>query len=244
MLNYSPLSSEFPNLTYQFAFFVTQPLHLRPFWGKILTIMKILAVSDQIIDRLYSSSVSEAYPDIQMIIGCGDLPYHYLEFLVSIYNVPLFYVPGNHDPEYGQQANSRVAGGDNVDGEVVYSKGLLMAGLGGSMRYQYHTPNQYSQMGMYLRAWRLLPKIILQKSRYRRPLDIFIAHSPPEGIHDDDDPAHQGMRALNLLIRWAKPRYYLHGHTIFYRQNLKSHITPYHGCQVVNVYPYRIMEIE
>ncbi|PWH15474.1 MAG: hypothetical protein DDG60_05735 [Anaerolineae bacterium] len=206
--------------------------------------MKILAVSDQVIDRLYTSSVREFYNDVQMIIGCGDLPYPYLEFLLTVYNVPLLYVPGNHDPEYGQQANSRVAGGDNVDGEVLYSKGLLLAGLGGCIRYQSHTPNQYSQREMYLRAYALLPKIILGKIRYRRPLDIFIAHSPPAGIHDDDDPAHQGMHALNFLIRWAKPRYFLHGHTIFYRQNLKSHITLYHGCQVVNVYPYRIMEIE
>ena len=91
--------------------------------------MKILAVSDQVIDRLYAGSVSQAYPDIQMIIGCGDLPYPYLEFLLSIYNKPLFYVPGNHDPEYGQHPHSRVAGGDNVDGEVVYYKGLLIAGL-------------------------------------------------------------------------------------------------------------------
>lgn len=206
--------------------------------------MKILAVSDQIIDRLYTSSVSETHPDIQMIIGCGDLPYPYLEFLVSIYNMPLFYVPGNHDPQHGHRSSTRVAGGDSVDGDVVYSRKLLIAGLGGSIRYQHHTPNQYSQREMYLRVWNLLPKIILLKSRYRRPLDIFIAHSPPEGIHDDDDPAHQGMRALNVLIRWAKPRYFLHGHTIFYRQNLRSHITLYHGCQVVNVYPYRIMEIE
>ncbi|MCS6993469.1 MAG: metallophosphoesterase [Anaerolineales bacterium] len=206
--------------------------------------MKILAVSDQIIDRLYTSSVREVYPDIQMIIGCGDLPYPYLEFLTTVYNVPLLYVPGNHDPEYSHHPASRVAGGDNVDGEVVYAKGLLVTGLGGCIRYQSHTPNQYSQWEMYLRAYALLPKILLQKLRYRRPLDLFIAHSPPAGIHDDDDPAHQGMRALNFLIRWARPRYFLHGHTIFYRQNLKSHITSYYGCQVVNVYPYRIMNIE
>lgn len=206
--------------------------------------MKILAVSDQVIDRLYTSSVREVYPDISMIIGCGDLPYPYLEFLATVYNVPLLYVPGNHDPQYSQHPSARVGGGDNVDGEVVYTKGLLIAGLGGCIRYQSHTPNQYSQREMYLRAYALLPKILLYKLRYRRPLDLFIAHSPPAGIHDDDDPAHQGMHALNFLIRWARPRYFLHGHTIFYRQNLKSHITLYHGCQVVNVYPYRIMEIE
>jgi Icc-related predicted phosphoesterase len=205
----------------------------------------ILAVSDQIIERLYSGSVRDTYPNIDMIIGCGDLPYPYLEFLVTVYNVPLLYVPGNHDPKYSyNSADSRVEGGVNVDGNVTLCKGLLTSGLGGSILYQPGTPNQYTQEEMYLRAYRLLPKIFIKRWLHKRPLDIFIAHSPPEGVHDDDDPAHQGMRALNFLIRWARPRYFLHGHTIFYRQNLKSHITPYGDTQIVNVYPFRTMEIQ
>ena len=49
--------------------------------------MKILAVSDEVIDRLYSASVRETYPEVRMIFGCGDLPYSYLEFLVSVYDM-------------------------------------------------------------------------------------------------------------------------------------------------------------
>lgn len=205
--------------------------------------MKILAVSDQIIDRLYSSAVTAIYPDIAMIIGCGDLPYSYLEFLVTAYNVPLFYVPGNHDPAYAAIPEACVEGGQNLDGEIARSKGLLLAGIGGSIRYQEHTPNQYSDRQMYLRVYRLLPKILFQRFIHQRPLDLLIAHSPPRGIHDDDDPAHMGLSALNFLIRWAKPRYYLHGHTMFYRQNLKSHITQYYSSQIVNIYPFRVLEI-
>jgi Icc-related predicted phosphoesterase len=206
--------------------------------------MKILAVSDQVIDRLYSSSVKSNYPDVKMIIGCGDLPYPYLEFLVTIFNVPLYYVPGNHDPQYGSLPETRAEGGTNLDGEVVFAKGLLMAGLGGSILYQPSGPNQYSQAEMFRRAYRLLPKIFLSRMRYHRSLDLFITHSPPEGIHDDDDPTHRGLRALNFLLRWAQPRYMLHGHTIFYHQNLDSHIATYQGTQVVNVYPFRVMDID
>lgn len=135
-------------------------------------------------------------------------------------------------------------GGHNLDGAVVYSKGLLLAGLGGSIRYQRHTPNQYSQREMYQRVFRLLPRIYLQRKLHHRPLDVLITHSPPHGIHDDDDPAHQGLKALNLLIRWAKPRYMLHGHTIFYYQNLVSHIAQVDNTQVINIYPFRVMDIE
>ncbi len=206
--------------------------------------MKILAVSDEVIDRLYSTSVRDTYPHVRMLLGCGDLPYSYLEFLVSVYNVPLFYVPGNHDPEFGPQPRTRAEGGTNLDGNVVFNQGLLMAGLGGSIMYHPGGANQYTQMGMYWRVYELLPKIIIKSILVRRPLDILLTHSPPSGVHDDDDPAHRGLLALNLILKLTRPRYMLHGHTMFYRQNLKSHITAYQRTQIVNVYPFRVMDID
>jgi len=206
--------------------------------------MKILALSDQVIDRLYSGEVKNNYPDLSFLIGCGDLPYSYLEFLLTVLNVPLYYVPGNHDPKFGHVATTHVEGGINLDGKVLFAKGLLMAGLGGSLLYPPGGPNQYSQAEMFLRAYRLLPKILSAKARLHRPLDILITHSPPAGIHDDDDQTHQGLQALNFLLQWAKPRYLLHGHTIFYRNNLSSNITVHGETQIVNVYPFRVLEVE
>jgi uncharacterized protein len=206
--------------------------------------MKILAVSDQVIDRLYSSGVKGNYPQVGMLIGCGDLPYNYLEFLVTVFNVPLIYVPGNHDPEDDYARAAHAEGGLNLDGTVLYTKGLLMAGLGGSILYSPGGPNQYTQNQMFLRAYRLLPKILWARWRYKQPLDLLITHSPPAGIHDDEDLTHQGLRAINFLMRWAQPRYVLHGHTIFYHQNLNSHVTQVGLTQVVNVYPFRVLEIE
>jgi DNA repair exonuclease SbcCD nuclease subunit len=206
--------------------------------------MKILAVSDQVIDRLYSTTVKEAYPDISMIIGCGDLPYPYLEFLATIFNVPMYYVPGNHDPAYKMDETSSAQGGFNLDGQVTHTKRLLMAGLGGSVYYAPGGPNQYSQQEMYLRVYRLLPKIMLAQRKHKRSLDILVTHSPPDGIHDDDDPTHRGLRALNFLLDRVQPRFMLHGHTMFYRQNLQSHITRYKRTDIVNVYPFRVFEIE
>lgn len=207
-------------------------------------LMKILAISDEIIDRLYSLRVRETYPDVRMLFGCGDLPYAYLEFLVTVYNVPLFYVPGNHDPQYDYHASSGAEGGINLDGKVIQANGLIMAGLGGSIMYGPGGPNQYTQQEMYLRAYHLLPKILLSTFYRRRQLDILLTHSPPDGIHDDDDPAHQGLRALNLVLQVAKPRFMLHGHTIFYKHNIKSHVTNYCQTQVINIYPFRIMDID
>ncbi|MCX6079739.1 MAG: metallophosphoesterase [Chloroflexi bacterium] len=207
--------------------------------------MKILAVSDEAIDRLYNTQVKETYPDVQMLFGCGDLEYAYLEFLVTVFNVPLFYVPGNHDPQYdNHRARTRAEGGTNLDGQVTMANGLSIAGLGGSIRYRPSGPNQYTQLEMYLRVYRLLPKILLHTLMNRRRLDVLITHSPPFGIHDDTDPAHQGLRALNIILQVVKPRFMLHGHTIFYKHNINSHITEYYQTQVVNIYPYRLMDIE
>ncbi|GAB4493771.1 MAG: metallophosphoesterase [Anaerolineales bacterium] len=206
--------------------------------------MKILAVSDQIIERLFTPAVREAYPDVRLLVSCGDLPYEYLEFLVSIYNVPLLYVPGNHDPEYdAHDPRSQAQGCDNLDGRLRLVRGLRVAGLGGSVLYQPASPNQYSQQEFYLRVFRLLPRLMWLRLR-GHPLDLFIAHSPPLGIHDDDDPPHRGMAAFNLLLRLAQPRYFLHGHTMFYRQNLQNHITQYRQTKIINIYPFRVLEIE
>ncbi len=207
--------------------------------------IKILAVSDQVVERIYSTQLARIYSDIDMIIGCGDLPYAYLEFILTVLGKPLFYVPGNHDPNFDPtNSKTRVPGGTNLDARTLPHNGLILAGLGGSVLYRPDGSNQYSQQAMYLRALSLAPQLAKNHLRYGRALDVLITHSPPAGIHDDDDPAHQGLRAINWLIKTFRPRYVLHGHTHFYRQNLAASRTEVDGTTVINVYPYRLIKIE
>ena len=206
--------------------------------------MKILAISDMVVDRLYSAQVAERFQDIEMIIGCGDLPYEYLEFLVSSMNIPLLYVPGNHDPAYDEKNRAAHAEGcDNLDREVRSIKGLNIAGIGGSIRYRPGAPNQYTQSQMYSRMSSFLPKLLWHLPLHGNVLDIMIAHSPPRGIHDDDDQAHVGFSAFKDFIQTFKPRYFLHGHTMVYKSNIVSPVTMVGNTAVINVYPYRVIEI-
>jgi Icc-related predicted phosphoesterase len=206
--------------------------------------MKILAVSDQVEKNLSVPSVRERMSGVELIIGCGDLPYDYLEFLLTILNVPLVYVPGNHDPVYkAQDASAKVEGGIILDGSLQRVNGLWMAGLGGSIRYRPEGVNQFSQVEMYVRAGRILPGIAWNYLNGKR-LDILVAHSPPLGIHDDDDLAHTGFSVLRQLIHWFEPRYFLHGHTMFYKQNLIDPVTQVGRTRIINVYPYRVIELE
>ena len=205
--------------------------------------MKILAVSDEVVERLYSLCASGHFREIELILGCGDLPYSYLENLLTMLNIPLFYVPGNHDPTYNPENHlARVEGGSNVDLKMLRFRKFLIGGFGGSVRYRPDGTNQHSQIDAYLRAFRMLPRLLLNRMNYGRSLDILITHSPPFGIHDDDTQAHQGLRAINWLLRVAKPRYHFHGHTHFQRGNLSPSETTHGLTKIVNVFPYKIID--
>jgi len=206
--------------------------------------VKILAVSDEVVERLYSLCNNGHFSDVELIIGCGDLPYPYLETLITFLNVPLMYVPGNHDPDYDPaQTITYAEGGSNLDLKLVRYKRFLIGGFGGCIRYRPDGANQYTQTEAYIRAFRMLPRLLVNRIHYGRSLDILISHSPPFGIHDDDTRAHEGLKAINWLIRVAKPRYHFHGHTHFQRRNLSPSETIQGITKIINVFPYKVIEV-
>ena len=206
--------------------------------------MKILALSDQVVDRLYDLIPTGHFRDIDLIVGCGDLPYDYLEHMVSALNVDLLYVPGNHDPAYlPDHDRTFVHGGTNLDLKTIRFGGLSLAGFGGSIRYRPDAPNQYSQLDAHLRAAVLAPKLLLSRLRRGATLDVLITHSPPFGIHDDDSAAHRGLKAINWLIVRARPRLHLHGHMHDLRRNLRPDTAHLGATSILNVFPYRVIEI-
>lgn len=202
--------------------------------------MKVLAVSDTVLDYLYAPDVHQRFADIELLIGCGDLPFDYLEFLISALDVPMIYVRGNHD-QYDRALfpiEEYVAGGQNLHCRVVWINGLLAAGLEGSRRYRQGEPLMYSEGEMSLQLARLLPKLLTQLIQHRRRLDLMISHSPPFGIHDGQDWAHTGFKVFLMAMRYFRPRYWLHGHVQSYGVN--SHWQTKVGeTMVVNVLPCR-----
>lgn len=208
------------------------------------SIVKILAVSDEVVERLYSLCTNGHFRDIELVVGCGDLPYPYLENLLTFLNVPLMYVPGNHDPTYNAENHlAHVEGGSNLDLKLTRYKKFLIGGFGGCIQYRPDGTNQYTQAEAYLRAFQLFPRLILNRMNYGRALDILITHSPPFGIHDDDSQAHRGLKAINWLLRVAQPRYHFHGHTHFQRRNLSSSDTQHGITRIMNIFPYKIIDV-
>jgi Icc-related predicted phosphoesterase len=208
--------------------------------------MKVLAVSDRVLDHLYCTKLREKYPDIKLIIGCGDLPYYYLDFLISSLDVPLAYVLGNHDggPQYtaDKRQLTSVDGGTYLHGQVVNINGLLLAGLDGSMRYRPRAPYMYTEAEMRGQIARLIPSLLWNRQKYGRYLDVLVTHSPPFGIHDRADLPHTGFKVFLQFMRVFKPRFLLHGHIHLYRRDTVRH-TKVGETEVINVYPYRILDI-
>lgn len=59
--------------------------------------MKILAISDIVEPVLYGPNISSYAADVEAIISCGDLPFEYLEYILTVSGAPLYYVLCNHD---------------------------------------------------------------------------------------------------------------------------------------------------
>ncbi|RME82215.1 MAG: metallophosphoesterase [Caldilineae bacterium] len=206
---------------------------------------RVLAVSDKVEPRIYGPHIRHIVGDIHFIASCGDLPYYYLDYIVSSLDVPFFYVHGNHDrPEH--RADKSILyeprGGVNLHKTIRHFDGLLLAGLEGSHRYNNNPRYQYTQSEMWMLALSLIPGLLLNRIVYGRYLDVLITHSPPYGIHDGRDRPHIGFRALLALMRWFRPSYLLHGHQHVYSTKEITQ-TRYFDTEIINVYPYRILDL-
>jgi hypothetical protein len=211
--------------------------------------LRILAVADEVEEGFYGDLLIPERPDI--VLGCGDLPFDYLEYLVSRLDIPLLYVPGNHDPSLKPpdmtwmplRAELPVPGPQgciNIDGRVVEVDGFRIAGLGGSLRYK-EGPNQYTQAQMGMRALRLEIPLRLKRVRRGRKLDILVTHAPPFGAAEAKDAAHVGFVAFLRLIRNFHPVLAVHGHIHPYGKAIPERMIG--PTRVVDVVPWRLIEI-
>ena len=201
--------------------------------------LKVLSLSDKQVDSIYSSQVKKRFGDVDLILGCGDLAYYYLEFVISMLDVPLYYVRGNHSSqvEYTTAGpKMHPHGGTDLHRRVINHQGLILAGVEGSLRYR-NGPFQYTQTEMWLHVLRIVPTLLKNKLFSGRYLDVFISHAPPWGIHDKPDLPHQGIKAFRWLIETFKPRYHFHGHIHVYRPDTQT-VTQHGPTSVINTYGF------
>ena len=218
--------------------------------------MKILCVSDQIDPLIYTNTLKQRYADAGLILSAGDLPMDYLDFIVSTLNKPLYFVFGNHHTEeYTYYQKNIFYSGDSsdyfemhssgavhIDTKVRYEEGIIIAGLGGSMRYN-RGENQFTDFQMYLRIFKLIPALVFNRLFRGRYLDILLTHASPLGIHDKNDLCHRGFKSFLWFMRVFKPRYLVHGHIHLY-DLCELRTTRYCQTMVINAYSHYIVDSE
>jgi hypothetical protein len=215
--------------------------------------VRILAVADEVVESLWDPMARRLAPDL--VVAAGDLPFDYLEFLQSCLDVPVVFVPGNHDPECQADDPRRTGlflraglpapeprplGAVNADVQVVDVAGLRIAGLGGCVRYR-PGPHQYTQREHARRGRRLVRRVRRLQRRSPGPVDVLITHAPPRDLGDDPDRPHEGIDALHDVIERLEPRLHLHGHIHPHGRTMADRaLGPTTLC---NVIPYRVFDL-
>lgn len=186
--------------------------------------VRVLAVSDEV-DEGLAAGLAAGWP-VDLILSCGDLPADYLAALMNALDVPLVFVPGNHDPDLTGYRQNRAGlvtlagfpaappwppGAVSADGRVVDVAGVRVGGLGGCLRYG-DGPNQYTERQQARRSRRLRHRARSRRLRDHRPVDVLITHAPPRGLGDADDLPHRGFGCYHGLIADLGPTVLLHGH--------------------------------
>jgi uncharacterized protein len=209
--------------------------------------MLFLTISDEVVPAIYSLNIKERFRGIDGVLGCGDLPPYYLEFIVTMLAKPCFYIDGNHNAvEYTDEGPELLAprGCILLEGRSVLHAGLLIAGLGGCLRYNQEAGAQYTEAQMMAHVWKLAPRLLLNRLRYGRHLDIMLTHAPPFGIHNGPDRPHRGFQAFLRLMDLFHPRYLIHGH--IHRSYGFSAVTEtrYKQTLVLNTAGYRLLTVD
>ncbi len=223
--------------------------------------MKILCISDETEPLIYSKHSREHFKECDFVISAGDLPLNYYDYIMTIQSKILYYVYGNHnleqfDVDMGKLSDSNGTrftsegtltmshfGGDLIDGKCCIDRrtGLIIVGLGGSMLYN-GGKSQYTEGQMKWRIMKLIPRLLYNRIRYGRYLDILVTHAAPYGIGDGPDPCHRGFECFLTFMERFRPQYLLHGHIHLYDEN-RNRISVYKGTKVINVYKSFVLEV-
>ncbi|MGH3877120.1 MAG: metallophosphoesterase family protein [Actinophytocola sp.] len=214
---------------------------------------KVLCVSDEVVEPLWTDWVRKRAGDVALVIGAGDLPFDYLEYLSNELDRPCVYVPGNHDADLSGHERRGLwirdglpvewpgpTGGVNADAQVVDVAGLRIAGLGGSIRYN-NGPNQWTERQQARRAAKVVRTAARLERRDGRPVDVLLTHSPPKDCGDRDDPPHRGFACLHTVVERLRPNLMLHGHIHPHGQPVPDREIG--KTRIVNTVGYRILDV-
>lgn len=178
--------------------------------------MRILAIAD-IDDFHWKRGSGQA----DVLLSCGDVSDQVILEAAEAYGCQaIFAVKGNHDtktsfpePIIDLHLKTREFGG------------FTFGGLNGSWRYK--------PVGHFLYEQEDVKEFLSEFP----PVDIFVSHNSPRGIHDHEDEVHYGFDGLNSYITKAKPNVVIHGHQHVDRE------TPVAETRVIGVCGHKMIDM-
>jgi uncharacterized protein len=179
--------------------------------------LTVLALADE---DLIERKIGDDPADV--VISCGDISDSaILRVAERVGAAHILAVKGNHDSS-GQFPSPIV----DLHLKVFALDGIRFGGFAGSWRYK--------PRGNFLFDQDEVAGLLADFS----PVDVFVAHNSPRGIHDRDDGVHHGFEAFINYIDRIKPRLFVHGHQHVNRE------TRIDQTSVIGVYGFRRLEIK
>ncbi len=179
--------------------------------------MTILVISDD-------EGVADAVPDSRcdLLVSCGDLyDQTILKVAKQVGCSRILAVKGNHDTAI--PFNPRIT---DLHLKTVVVDGLTFGGFCGSWKYKPkgHFLFDQDEVSTALSAF--------------PPVDVFVAHNSPLGIHDREDGVHVGFAAFTTYISNHQPKVFLHGHQ--HRNQMSTH----GGTRMFGVFGHRTLVLD
>ena len=112
---------------------------------------------------------------------------------------------------------------------------MRILGLDGCKVYSFKE-HQYTENQMKI-------KILKNIFFLLRGVDIVLSHAPVEGIHDVNDGVHNGFKVFHEVIKYFKPKLWIHGH-IHLSNFMNYQDTEVEETVVSNTFGYRVFTIE
>ena len=158
---------------------------------------------------------------VDAVLSCGDVADEViLGAAEACGGVPVFAVKGNHDRHVAFAPPIR-----DAHLQVERLGELTVGGFQGCWTYKPVGHYLYSQS-----------EVEFMLERFP-PVDLFLAHNAPRGVHDRDDMVHVGFEAFIRYIARARPRLLVHGHQHINRE------TQVGATRVIGVHGHRDLEV-
>ena len=197
--------------------------------------MRILVIADRESPWLWDHFEKSKLAGIDLIISCGDLSPHYLSFLATFTDAPVYYIHGNHDEKYGE---TEPEGCVSIDDRITVFQGIRILGLGGCMNYNGGS-HQFTERQMTRRVLRLWFSLLRHKG-----FDILVTHAPACGLNDGEDLPHRGYQVFVKLLDRYHPKFFLHGHMHLSYRHAQKRVDRYRNTTIINAYERYVFDYE